>query len=125
MRPPACPDPRVSYQVSVYFDHGDECDLVLTEDCPDGHHARSFAHIYLMVAYVEFGFPTPGWEGLRIWCELEPGRRAGGQWQPDPRAEGKVDLVELDPYSGKITSQTDATLWCWTPAAGGERGRHA
>ena len=109
--------PRVSYQVSVYVDHGDECARVLTEQCRTEPEARNFALNYLMSTYVELGFPNPGWERLMVWCELEPGRWVGGRWQPDPRAEEEVDLASLDSQSGEITIQPWASLWRW-PAGG-------
>ena len=120
----ACPAPQVpqvSYQVSVYVDQRGERCLVHTEDCRDEPTARNFAVNMLLATYVELGFSNPALTRQIVWCELEPGRWVGGQWQPDPRAEGEVDLASLDSQSGEITIEPWASLWRWPPAAGGAR----
>lgn len=104
------------YRVRVYVDRAGECSRVHTEECPNEREARNFAVNMLLSTYLELIYPHRDDTGRRLfWCELVPGRRVNGRWEPDPRAGGEVDAAYLDGEYGAITFDLAASIRRWRP----------
>lgn len=120
---------RLPYWVSVYRDGGapsrdadargrDGCapsraELVCAQWCPDEALARYFAMNTLLDFYLLLIYPRRDDHQRLFWCELVPGRRVDGRWEPGIAVDGEVDTAYLDACSGEISWDLAACTRRW------------
>jgi hypothetical protein len=107
--------PRLPYWVAVYRHIECRAELVYAQWCPDESLARHFAMNTLLDCYLLLIHPHRDDDQRLFWCELVPGRRVGGRWEPG-LTDGEVDAAYLDGHSGEISWDLAASARRWALA---------